>query len=214
VPDSEGCGDAGKCGAAETCIKSHCVPCSKLLEACSSCAQGTQPSKIAVGACVTCECLPQCKVHSDCGVAMICAGGSCVECKKLGVAKCPADCPFGFMPQAVQHNGCSVCECAPANQCTRDADCASGQVCYAGAQCDDGCKDASCCHGNLCSEPGCKPTSSSDMSCTLVGCAAGECLGDVSCAPASCRCAIASGAKTPTGWECTPSCDAKCGANF
>lgn len=206
------CQDSSECTQDEACIKGSCVPCAKLVEACSSCPTATQAFKVLAGNCVTCECRPDCKVHRDCGKGQLCAAGSCVDCKATS-SKCPDQCPWGFSPLPTVHNGCAVCECVPPNQCGNDADCGAGSTCYPGAQCDDGCSDPSCCHGNLCSDSGCKPPADS-VSCAVVGCAAGQCRGDDTCKPGACRCNLTSTPVTLTGWECSgTACDAKCWAD-
>lgn len=210
-PAAGSCKDGSECAPDEACVKATCIPCAKLGAACSNCPAGTLAFKVLVDNCVTCECRPDCKVHSDCGQGQLCAAGSCIDCKTTS-SKCPPDCAWGFSPQPTVHNGCAVCECVPKNECQSDADCGAGSMCYPGAQCDDGCSDPSCCHGNLCSEPGCKPPGES-VSCAVVGCAAGQCRGDIACKPSACRCNLASAPVTLTGWECGTACDAKCSAD-
>jgi hypothetical protein len=205
-PVPESCKDASDCGDGAECLKGVCTTCAKLLETCSSCPVGSEPYKVVTGACVSCECRPLCKLHSDCGQGTVCVAGSCIDCK---ATSCPSACNWGFSPQAVKHNGCTVCECAPQNQCNSDAECGQGMICYPGAQCDEGCSDLKCCHGNRCGVLGCKPPGDT-ISCTLVGCASGECRGDVACAAEGCVCDPAAAATNPTGWVCKQPCDARC----
>jgi hypothetical protein len=202
-PEPADCKDTSDCADGEDCFKGVCIACATLLDTCSSCPADTEPYKVITGACVTCECRPLCKLHSDCGQGMICAAGSCVDCKS---ASCPTTCSWGFAPQTVMHNGCYVCECAPKSQCESDAACGAGMICYPGAQCDDGCADPKCCKGNLCGAPGCKPLAEA-ISCTAVGCAAGECRGDVGCVATGCKCDPSAAAANPYGWVCAQTCE-------
>jgi hypothetical protein len=141
-----------------------------------------------------------CTTDADCpkGVAW-CEGGACVPCDNGGLA-CDIACIGGW--STYERNGCFPCECAPINQCTRDAECGAGQKCYAGKLCWSWCPpaDASCCYGNRCSAVGCPDPN--PAGCLITGCPQGQsCVTDprFGCAPSGCACAGG-------GWGCTADC--------
>ncbi len=125
-----------------------------------------------------------CSRHSDCPSQQICASGSCTPC--MGSAMdCSQPCPAQQVRVATIRNGCAVCECAPPSECSKDADCAMGEVCYRGAQCEDDCgDDLDCCFGNHCGVPGCPLPI---PSCNLAGCEGGN-VCEPSCSESTCFC--------------------------
>ncbi|HKP60645.1 MAG TPA: hypothetical protein VJV78_28150 [Polyangiales bacterium] len=198
-----GCSDESQCQkGVEGCIKGACIPCAKLLETCNSCPSGSVAVKSLLGGCVGCECMPSCREHRECPQESACFEGTCTPCALVS-PKCPAECPWRYQPETVVHNQCKLCECAPPNQCRSDAECGTGFSCYAGQHCDDGCRDPSCCHGNVCAAKGCKPTDG--LSCTQFGCAAGVCRGDPGCGSETCKCD-----SSTLSWSCAGNCDASC----
>ncbi|MBX3273385.1 MAG: hypothetical protein KF729_24190 [Sandaracinaceae bacterium] len=145
-------------------------------------------------------CLAPCRTDADCARgAQWCEEGRCVECDNSGLV-CLIRCPHGWT--TYQRNGCSPCECAPANDCEADRDCGAREHCYAGAfcWCPGGGRSPECCRGNVCAIAGCPeppPTG-----CVTRGCPRGEaCVVDASaCAPSGCTCSGAG------AWSCTRDC--------
>jgi hypothetical protein len=120
-------------------------------------------------------------------------GGGCGSGGGNGLGEaCTTPCANGFQPLRLVRNGCAICECVPPSECSSNADCQNGDICYAGAQCEEGCSDATCCFGNQCSRPGCGgdlPTL-----CLAFGCSNGDsCL--AACDATSCEC-------DGVGWVC------------
>jgi hypothetical protein len=140
----------------------------------------------------------ECATDADCQEgAEWCVEGACQPCDNSGLM-CDLACSNGWV--FYERNGCHPCDCAPANECTRDADCGAGRKCYAGAFCWDWCPpdDPSCCFGNFCSAAGC-PTPAPG-GCVLRGCPPGSyCSTNTGCAPSSCGCDSGS-------WVCTEDC--------
>ena len=201
------CADHTQCPKGQLCQKGlgFCAPCTA---ASCVCPPGTSTNESIVNGCPLCECIGAvCKQHADCGSGALCVKNTCQTCDKAP-GGCPTACPFGFKQQVFMRNGCTVCECAPTNECMRDTDCGSNEHCYTGQQCSDGCKDPSCCFGNLCAVPGCQDTSK--VSCTRVGCASGHCLDSGKCVtPPVCKCLAPS-----QSWWCDETCsDAQCVAD-
>jgi len=132
-----------------------------------------------------------CSSHGQCGLGTVCSNYRCQACP-APPANCPGPCQHGFQPLLLTRNGCAICECVPNSDCADSADCENDETCYAGAQCEDGCSEASCCFGNRCSRPGC--ASSRPPLCLAFGCSDGEsCL--AACDATSCECDGA-------GWVC------------
>ena len=140
----------------------------------------------------------ECATDADCqSGAEWCVEGACQPCDNSGLV-CDLACSYGWV--FYERNGCHPCECAPANQCTSDADCGSGRKCYAGAFCWDWCPpdDPSCCFGNICSGAGC--STPAPGGCVVRGCPqGGTCSTTSGCAPSSCSC-------DSGGWVCTEDC--------
>lgn len=118
----------------------------------------------------------------------------------------PSLCEHGFEIFQHIHAGCTVYECGPISDCNVDGDCPSGQVCFAGAECDDACALPSCCSGNRCGPPSCPALN--DVTCLAVGCPVGD-VCNATCNSARCTCDGAI-------WNCTydggatPSCASAC----
>jgi len=203
-PPPPTCLESDECGPSAACIDSACTPCDVILQSCN-CPPETTASKYLVGECTACHCLPACRFHSECPADSFCAAGGCRKCAEA--PPCPASCNWKWKPVRLERNGCAVCECAPPNECVRDEDCPDGLVCYAGRQCADGCVEPGCCHGNLCSLPGCDPPQSAD--CAYVGCKDGVCSGDPSCALTGCKCAPGA----TDEWSCPNTCFTACQTN-
>jgi hypothetical protein len=192
-----------ECTVGELCVRGSCAPCDLGKPACPSCNTGSVIATSSINGCPVCTCAPQlCKRHADCPAQSLCEGSLCVPCDASSSARCPDTCPWGFSAQTFKRNQCASCECAPANACLSDADCAPGLQCYRGQQCQDTCSELSCCFGNFCELPGCKDADPA-LGCDLVGCADGQCAGDPSCKPATCKCNGAS-------FECVNACTAVC----
>lgn len=116
-----------------------------------------------------------CASDADCTSGTWCVSGMCSSCDS------PTDCRDGY--SATARNGCSWC--APPNECVTDASCGDGMLCFPGNECEPGCQDLTCCHGNLCGDSECGPPS--DLDCSVVGCADGApCMG--SAQARNCRC--------------------------
>ena len=108
-----------------------------------------------------------CARDEDCVTGTVCTSEVCTACPTA--TRCRDD--FS----AIKRNGCTWC--TPNNECLSNAECGAGMVCWAGFQCPPGCNDASCCFGNLCSDPSCGPPPS-NLDCSRVGCADGSnCVG-------------------------------------
>lgn len=143
-----------------------------------------------------------CSSDGDCVTgAEWCVGGSCVACDNSGLV-CDIACALSGWT-TYERNGCFPCECAPANDCTVDTECAVGGGagrCYAGAFCWDWCPaaDPTCCMGNRCAAPGCPEPAA--FGCIDRGCPAGAtCDPMAGCAPSSCGC-------SGGAWLCTADC--------
>lgn len=135
-----------------------------------------------------------CASHLDCGAGTVCSASQCVACPDTPNA-CSGPCDHGFQPVLADHNGCALCECAPASECTSNAGCPAGEQCYPGAQCEPGCNEPSCCAGNRCSGVGC--AGSPIPHCLAAGCAGGAvCL--AACNAVTCECVGAA-------WQCAES---------
>jgi hypothetical protein len=135
-----------------------------------------------------------CSEHANCPASYRCSDYQCVACEPTP-PECTSVCANGFSPQVLSRNGCQVCECVPPSECTMDGDCAGTELCYAGAQCEEGCTTPDCCFGNQCSPAGC--AGSAAPSCLVVGCqGGGECL--AACDRVSCEC-------NGQAWDCAES---------
>jgi hypothetical protein len=135
-----------------------------------------------------------CTSHVDCGDSTVCASSQCVACPDTPAA-CTGPCEHGFEPTFAVYNGCAICECAPVNACSSQADCGAGQECYPGSQCEPGCSEPRCCRGNRCGASGC--AGQPIPHCVAAGCAGGAvCL--AACDAVSCEC-------DGTSWQCAQS---------
>ncbi|HMI91792.1 MAG TPA: hypothetical protein VK509_10540 [Polyangiales bacterium] len=191
-----------ECGPGKLCMQQLCTPCDKNEPVCPRCEPGSVATTSAVNGCSVCSCVAQgCKTHTDCPSDSVCENNQCIPCAASSATTCPAACPWLFKAQPFKHNGCALCACAPVSACQSDADCGTGLQCYRGAQCQDGCSDPSCCAGNFCSLPGCEDPPA--LSCSVVGCATGSCVGDGACAPPACKCDGAT-------FQCSGDCAAVC----
>jgi hypothetical protein len=125
-----------------------------------------------------------CGGHADCPELQTCEFSVCAPCADSAI-DCSQPCPAQQIRVATIRNGCAICECAPPSECTKDGDCAMGEICYRGAQCEDGCGDSlECCFGNHCGVPGC---SGPPPSCSLAGCEGGN-VCQPTCIEATCFC--------------------------
>lgn len=151
-----------------------------------------------------------CAVHADCPYESLCTRGGCAPCADVscdGVV-----CPFAFVPTLVGRNGCVICECVPPSECTHDDDCQLWEICYPGAQCQEGCTEPTCCFGNRCGQPGCP--SLVEVSCVVAGCYdGGKCLSECEhveceCNGASWQCSSPGGGGTTASASCAWACTA------
>lgn len=198
APGLASCEKDAQCSAGELCVLGGCRPCDAKPE-CPPCDIGSTPVVGSVNGCAVCSCSTMaCKSHADCPDQTVCEGFQCVPCAKSSASACPSECPWpSWKAQPFNRNRCALCECAPPSMCTSDADCGAGLQCYRGQQCQEGCNDPSCCFGNFCSQPGCENPPA--LSCSIVGCAIGPCVGDNACEPAACKC-------DGKAFECTTDC--------
>jgi hypothetical protein len=146
------------------------------------------------------SCADSCGCRSDleCNYGeAICESTLCEPCPDTTLCE---RCPDGWLP--LLRNGCPTCACAPPSECELDdpgqpcdPDGNTGEVCYAGSRCADGCdaSQAGCC-ANACSVPGCE--GSAPMGC-LMDCDPGQGCG--LCAADYCEC-------DGVTWSCIPVC--------
>ena len=208
------CDKANPCGDDEYCSNGCCYSNNELLEpkitAPDECPSGTTlcvgangsdcceageycDSGICTDVCPSGKSVPECSSDSECGEDEICESGCCVDNKCDGKAICSsnAECPTGYSCSA---EGCCEAICKNgAKTCSRETDCAEGQICTGGC-CEFPCRycteDANCgsgyvCEGNCCAKSECE-LCSSDGDCSSGEICVNECCVKPQCEAPEC----------------------------
>jgi hypothetical protein len=127
-----------------------------------------------------------CRNDDDCPPSSWCVDAKCVACPP------PVPCQKPVL-YPLPRKECFWC--ITASKCHSVMDCAPPQVCYPGQPCPPGFEgDPAFCHGSICGDVGCGPTTGLD--CSVVGCPDGYWC-DMIDGPATCACVNGL-------WLCTP----------
>jgi hypothetical protein len=155
---------------------------SAVRDCCNWVARCSQGQLSVVPVCDGCAC----HNDSECPPASWCVNAKCVACPPPVPCQRPRLYPL-------PRKECTWC--ITASQCHSISDCAPPQICYAGQPCPPGLEgDPGYCHGSICGDFGCGPTTGLD--CSVVGCPDGYWC-DMIDGPATCACVDGL-------WLCTP----------